>query len=293
MNEVKMLYIKERARSAPGAHNSFFTMAFWTLPTAVSRSRHCREIVMKILLSATIAFTLHGAMGTIAAEGSETLYPSEEHRKRSPGHITYYIDPADGSDANSGVQRKSPWRTFRRINQMLLSSGDRVKVVSPGSFDQTLLLMGAGAEEAPVEVSFAPGRYDFHPGKAFRRNYQISNTNDDPEGGKAVGILLDGARHFRISGPGACLFYRGKMIEVCIDRCEDIMVSDLQFDYHRPTVSEFTVAAVGVGSVDLKIHKDSHYNIEDGQITWEGEGWSYKTGLAQELDLRTNEVWRR
>jgi hypothetical protein len=232
-------------------------------------------------------------MGTIAAEGAEALYPPEERRKLSPGHIVYYIDPADGSDANSGVQQKSPWRTFRRINQMLLSPGDRVKVVSPGSFDQTLMLMGAGTEEAPVEVSFAPGRYDFHSGKAFRHSYQISNTNDDPEGDKAVGILLAGARHFRVSGPGACLFYRGKMIEVCIDRCQDITISDLQFDYHRPTVSEFTVAAVGADYVDLKIHRDSHYEIDDGQITWEGEGWSYKSGLAQELDLGTNGVWRR
>ncbi len=130
---------------------------------------------MKIVFSATIAFTLHGAMGAIAAEGPETLYPSEERRKLSPGHITYYIDPADGSDTNSGVQRKSPWPTFRRINQMLLSPGDRVKVVSPGSFDQTLMLMGAGAEEAPVEVSFAPGRYD------FQQNDVLENVTWTPE----------------------------------------------------------------------------------------------------------------
>ena len=248
---------------------------------------------MKIVLSATIAFTLLVATGTMAADGPDNQYPSEERRKPSPGRTTYYIDPADGSDTNSGVERKSPWRTFRRVNQLLLSPGDRVKVVAPGSFDQTLMLIGAGTEEAPVEVSFAPGRYDFHPGDAYREKYQISNTNDDPEGGKAVGILLAGARHFRISGPGACLFYRCKMIEVCIDRCQDITISDLQFDYHRPTVSEFTVAAVGDGYVDLQIHKDSHYSIDDGQITWEGEGWNYKTGLAQELDLSTNEVWRR
>jgi len=248
---------------------------------------------MKIVVSATIAFAFHVALATAATDRSETAYPSERHRKLSPGHTTYYIDPADGNDANSGVQRKFPWRTFRHINQLLLSPGDRVKVVSPGSFDQTLMLMGAGAEEAPVEVGFAPGRYDFRPGDAYREKYQISNTNDDPEGGKAVGILLAGARHFRISGPGTCLFYRGKMIEVCIDRCRDITISDLQFDYHRPTVSEFTVAAVGAGFVDLRIHQDSHYRIDDGQIIWEGEGWSYKTGLAQELDLHTNEVRRR
>ena len=248
---------------------------------------------MKIVFSAIIAFTLHGAMGSIAAERAETLYPTEEHREISPGHVTYHVDPADGSDTNSGVQRKSPWRTFRRINRLLLSPGDRVKIVSPGSFDQTLMLIGAGTEEDPIEVSFAPGRYDFHPSKAFRRKYQISNTNDDPDGNKAVGILLAGARHFRLSGPGACLFYRGKMIEVCIDRCEDVTISDLEFDYHRPTVSEFTVAALGDDYADLKIHKDSHYRIEDGQITWRGEGWTYKTGLGQELDLRADEVWRR
>lgn len=222
-----------------------------------------------------------------------TLYPRESHRDVSSGRTTYYIDPVGGSDADTGVERESPWRTFRRVNQLLLAPGDRVEIVAPGSFEQTLMLMGAGTEEAPVQVNFAPGRYDFHPGDAYREEYQISNTNDDPDGAKAVGILLAGARHFRITGPGACLCYRGKMIEVCIDRCQDISVCDLQFDYHRPTVSEFAVSAVGDGYVDLAIHKDSHYSVENGKITWEGEGWSYKTGLAQELDLQRNEVWRR
>jgi len=204
-----------------------------------------------------------------------------------------YIDPANGSDANSGVEEKLPWRTFTHINRLALSPGDRVMITSPGSFDQTLMLTGEGTAKEPVEIRFAPGRYDFHPARALARAYQISNTNGDPDSHKAIGILLEGAKHFKISGPGARIFYRGKMIEVCIDSCEDISISDLQFDYHRPTVSEFTVVAIGDGYADLQIHKDSAYDIKDGRITWVGEGWSYKSGLAQELDLDTNEIWRR
>jgi hypothetical protein len=83
------------------------------------------------------------------------------------------------------------------------------------------------------------------------------------------------------------------MIEVCIDACENITVSGLQFDYQRPTVSEFKVAALGDGYADLEIHKDSSYAIKEGKITWLGEGWSETTGLAQELDSATGDFQRR
>lgn len=210
----------------------------------------------------------------------------------SPGSTTYYINPSNGNDDNSGLKEDRAWQTFSRVNQLLLSPGDRVEITSPGSFDQTLMLTGAGTAEDPVKIRFAPGRYDFYPGNACKRKYHISCTNDTPDSTKAIGILLEGAKHFGISGAGAKIFYRGKMIEVCIDSCENISISGLQFDYHRPTVSEFTIVSAGDDYVDMQIHKDSEYKIEEGQITWVGEGWSYHTGLAQELDLETDEVRR-
>lgn len=244
------------------------------------------RIYQKSAVVLCLGVLMSGTAGAVEVPG----YPG---RESSPGNTIYYIDPASGDDAASGLERERAWRSFARINKLLLGPGDRVEIVAPGSFDQTLMLAGAGTEEAPVEVHFAPGRYDFHPDHAFRHNYQISNTNDDPDGRKAVGILLAGAKHFNISGQGAKIFYRGKMIEVCIDGSEDIVISGLQFDYHRPTVSEFKVVAVGDGYADLQVHKDSPYTIKDGIITWEGEGWSHTGGLMQQLDLDTNEVRRR
>ncbi len=219
--------------------------------------------------------------------------PADEKRIPSPGKTTYHINPATGDDNGTGLDKKHAWKSFSRINLIQLAPGDRVEIDAPGSFDQTLALAGAGTAESPVEIRFAEGRYDFHPDNAYREAYQISNTNDVPDGPKAVGILLTGAKHFRVSGTGATIMFRGKMIEVCVDACEDIAISGLTFDYQRPTVSEFKVAAVGEGHVDLAIHKDSTYTIKDDAITWQGEGWSYQTGLAQELDGTTGDLHRR
>jgi hypothetical protein len=216
-----------------------------------------------------------------------------ENSKISPGHTTYFINPATGDDENSGLKENRAWRTFSHINQLELAPGDRVEITSPGSFDQTFILRGEGTAGEPVEVQFAAGRYDFFTGNITRKKYNISNTNAQPDSLKAIGILLEGAKHFNISGAGAEIICRGKMIEVCIDSCENISVSGLHFDYHRPTVSEFQVVAVGEDYVDLQIHKDSEYRIEDENIIWYGEGWTSHTRiLGQELDLQTNDVRR-
>ena len=217
---------------------------------------------------------------------------SAAERAMSPGQASYYINPAGGSDTHTGLTEEQPWKTFAPINRLTLAAGDRVNIIAPGSFDQTLTITGSGTAKKPIVVHFVPGRYDFYPTKALRRKYHISNTNDDPGGEKAIGMLFDGAKHVKVSGAGARIVYRGKMIEVCIDGCENIAISELAFDYHRPTVSEFWPTAIEKGHVDIEVHKDSKYEIKNGRIKWIGEGWHYNTGLAQELDLESNEIWR-
>jgi hypothetical protein len=48
----------------------------------------------------------------------------------------------------------------------------------------------------------------------------ISNTDDDPDGDKAIGLLFDHASHVEVSVQGARLVCRGKMVEVCVDRSQ-------------------------------------------------------------------------
>jgi len=203
----------------------------------------------------------------------------------------YHIDPVGGDDANSGHAKEQAWKTFHPVNRISLAPGDRVEVF-PGYFDHSLSLSGCGTVEDPITVHFGAGRYDFDPANAYREAYPISNTNGDPEGLKAVGIHLAGTKHVCITGAGAVIHARGKMMHVCVDGGEDIMLDGLAFDYQRPTVSEFTVTAAGKDFADFTIHKDSAYTIENDSILWQGEGWTETGGLGQELDLESGCVHR-
>jgi hypothetical protein len=220
-------------------------------------------------------------------------YLSIDERAASPGETSYFINPQSGDDQASGLEKGEAWRSFDPLNRLRLSPGDRVEILAPGKLDRTLLLSGAGTAEKPIRVNFAPGCYDFDPAAAYREAYQMSNTNGVPDGLKAVGILLKQAKYFEVSGAGAVWIYRGKTLEVCLDHAEDVMIRGLAFDYHRPTVSEFRVKALGESYADLAVHKDSTYQIKDGVIHWTGEGWSKTEGLAQELDPETGFVHRR
>ncbi|MDT8390724.1 MAG: right-handed parallel beta-helix repeat-containing protein [Lentisphaeria bacterium] len=206
---------------------------------------------------------------------------------------TYYIDPNLGRDDHCGSSGDTPWRTFARLAETKLTPGDRVEILSPGAFDHSLVLTGEGTAENPVIVHFAPGRYDFFPTRARREVFNISNCNDDVAKPKAIGVYFKHVRHVSLSGPGAAIIFRGKMIELCVDHSEAITISDLRFDYHRPTVSEFAATATGPDSADITVHPDSHYRVTEGKILWQGEGWQYETGLAQELIPETEQVWRR
>jgi len=204
----------------------------------------------------------------------------------------YYIHPELGNDSYSGMEKKQPWQTFGPVNAKNLKPGDHVHILAPGNFDRTLRISGAGTEPAPIEVHFAPGRYDFSPSRALRKKFNISNTNSDPDSEKAIGIYLKNAKHVRVNGQGARIVFRGKMVEVCIDRSEDIEITDLKFDYHRPTVSEYKVTAVDGDTFDLQVHKDSKYEIRDGKLIWVGEGWEKTGNLIQELNPETGVVRR-
>ncbi len=58
-----------------------------------------------------------------------------------------------GNDSDSGLEKELAWRTFNRINSLLLAPGDRVKIVSPGS---TLYRDNTSAKEAKGEDGDSP-----------------------------------------------------------------------------------------------------------------------------------------
>jgi hypothetical protein len=248
------------------------------------------DIMIKILvlIIGMIAMQIPAA----SKNASKSIYPGARQRIKSPGNTQYYIDAKKGKDSNDGLSPKKAWRTFVPLNKLELQIGDRVDIM-PGAYHETLMPMGAGVAKRPIRISFAPGRYDFYPDKQLKKTFNISNTNDDPKGLKAIAIYISDSKHLQIVGKGADLYMRGKMMELVIENSQNIAVNGLAFDYHRPTVSEIRIDKVTDKYIDITVHKDSTYRIEnEKKLIWVGEGWTETGGLVQTVDMEKRQVWR-
>ncbi|AZN43092.1 alpha-1,3-galactosidase-related protein [Paenibacillus albus] len=170
----------------------------------------------------------------------------------------------------------------------------------PNSGEDTVIPMrrafeAVAAEDMPVMLSCAEGIYDFYPEYAAKTPFYITNCaseQENPDVTKTIGVLLQGLRDVVIEGNGALFRFHGKFTMFVFERCENIEVRNLSTDFVRPTMSEMTVTAIGAQSIDAKVHPDSWYELQDGKLTWIGEGWTYQEGPAQLFDPAANITWR-
>jgi hypothetical protein len=227
------------------------------------------------------------------AQNRQSEYIPIKARHTSPGNQTYFIDPAKGNDQNSGKSKTKAWKTFTHINRLILSPGDGISIISSGDFHESMAVVAHGSSAKPVNIKFAPGKYNFFTDGAFKTQLQISNTNDVPYGLKAIALMVDSSKFVNVSGTGALINLRGKMIETYVNHSNNVKLNGLSYDYHRPTVSEFTVTQVAANYADVKVNKGDQFAVKDSVLTWIGEGWSYQPdGYWQEYNPATRELER-
>jgi hypothetical protein len=253
------------------------------------------RIICLLFINTCLATSVAGAGGINPGQ-----YFSASGRVKSPGRTTYYIDPKKGNDRNPGTIQNRPWRTFNRINRMVLQPGDKV-VISPGTFHQSLYLIAQGNSAKPVSILCKPGRFDFYPDSAYKSAFHISNTNDAPDGLKAIALYVAGSKFVKVKGDGSKIMLRGKMIESCIDHSENVSIAGLSYDYYRPTVSEMKITRLDANTAEIAVNASSTYSIKDSALYWEGEGWRHEagwywqvynpgTGYVERTDLKLNNV---
>lgn len=250
------------------------------------------------IIIACISLLLLSTLQSVA-QSIHADYLSINQRKHSPKNITYYIDPNTGADQNSGLSIRQAWKTFSPVNQLILSAGDKVKILSPGAFHESLFTVAEGTAKAPVTIQFTPGNYHFYPDHFYKKLLAISNTNDTPDDPKAIAIYLANSRFLNVNATGANIILHGKAIETCVNQSENVAVHGISYNYKRPTVSEIKVTDVQPGFADVVVHQDSWYTIKDSLLTWQGEGWAYRpdsywqvydAGYVYRKDIQFNNV---
>lgn len=147
----------------------------------------------------------------------------------------------------------------------------------------------------PVIIRLTQGTYHLYAATASKHIYYMSNTaseSENPDPTKHIGVWLKGLKNVTIDGGGAKLMMHGEMTGIIIDECENVKLSNLSVDYADPSVSEMTIIDCGNNYFTAQVHPDSHYQIENNTITWTGENWAFKGGIAQLYDPARDITWR-
>ena len=209
------------------------------------------------------------------------------------GDTTYFIDPVNGDDANAGTQASKAWKSLAKINALKLGPGDKV-VIAPGVLEETFKPCAFGTQDNHVVIQFATGRRVFRADRAIKLCYFISNCADAPKEPRPIGILIKNCHHLQITGGGnADIWYGDRMTELINDHAEDILFAGLNFDFIRPTVSEYRVLETSTNSVICHVAEGSTYtplrkagSLGPATSAWDGP-WcrkhSRKSGSAGDV----------
>ncbi len=147
----------------------------------------------------------------------------------------------------------------------------------------------------PATIRFQLGRYIFGREEAVRKKYFISNTTSETENAdqtKHIALLLKGLKNVTIDGGGSTFLMDGEMSTFIIDSCRNITLKNFNIDFVAPTQTEMEVVEQGEKHILAKVHPTSQYRIENGKLTWYGNGWEFSEGIAQTYDYKKDITWR-
>ena len=165
----------------------------------------------------------------------------------------------------------------------LTNSTDTIDVadfgISPNTFENSSLKLRKAIEtcrkKQDLILKLPEGRIDLWPEGSEKRELFISNDTEDDTLSKIrnIGILIEETKNLTIEGKNTLIMLHGKMISFAILNSENIGIKGIRFDYERPTMSELTIKSATRQTIETEIHPDSKYLINDGKISFYGEGW--------------------
>lgn len=187
-----------------------------------------------------------------------------------------------------------------RSSQPIHRSGNTILIAPPdGGYCNSSILWAldeaAHRKGRPTTIQLELGRYIFGRNESVHQRYLISNTASEIEDAdqiKHIALHLKGLKNITIDGGGSTLLMDGEMTSFIIDSCRNITLRNFCLDFVAPTQTELEVVEQGKNHLLAKVHPTSHYQIENGKLTWYGNGWSFSGGIAQAYDREKDTTWR-
>ena len=161
--------------------------------------------------------------------------------------------------------------------------------LKPDTGENASPLIAKALQEIAAEVNFdtvrillPKGRYDFYPEGASKREYFISNHDQDNP--KLVGLAFENMKNVIFDGQGSELVFHGRMLPV------SCTLKNFSIDFANPHISQVKVLendTVG-GLITYEVAPWVEYEIRDSNFVAKGEGWEHVPawGIAFEGDTK-------
>lgn len=158
--------------------------------------------------------------------------------------------------------------------------------IQPAADMTPAVSIAIGNAPAGAILKFPEGDCHFYPDQAFEKYYYISNNRHSL---KRVAFPIIGKKDLAIDGGGARFIFHGEIVPFVVEASENIVLKNFSIDWRRPFYSQGTVTAADEDGVEVEIDPQAYpYHFEDGEIRFDGEGWSrtFNEGIF-EMDPRT------
>lgn len=135
-----------------------------------------------------------------------------------------------------------------------------------------------------VVIRFQKGTYSFYPEGAMRREYYISNHDQDNP--KIVGIEIEKFNNITIDGNGGELMFHGRMLPLALIESTNVKIKNLSIDFEKPQITQIKIVENDTiaHSIIFETAPWVSYKIKDSTFYNIGEDWEMQptSGIAFE-----------
>ena len=123
----------------------------------------------------------------------------------------------------------------------------------------------AGKNSRKVRLVLAEGEYDFYPQDCSKKEYFISNHDQDNP--KHVAIAMEGFKKFTLDGAGASIYTHGRMLPVSMVNYENSTLKNIPIDSRTPQIFQATILENDneKGEITYQLADDVNYRIDNGK----------------------------
>ena len=151
-------------------------------------------------------------------------------------------------------------------------------------------IVADAGKDSSIVIKFKKGRYDFHSEGALKKEYYISNHDQDNP--KTVAIALEDYHNITIDGQGSDFIFHGRLLPISLINNKNLTLKNIHIDFEQPQICQVKILEnnIAAGTITYQTAPWVTYKIKDGKFYNTGEGWEMQPSAGIAFDEKTKHI---